>query len=107
MGAFLTASTVLMCPHGGTVMVVTTNTQVMASGSPVLLSTDVFTVVGCSLSSSGTTPPCTTVEWLVPAMQNSVTQQFVLTTDSVGLCIGSVAPGPPIVTPVQTSVTGL
>jgi hypothetical protein len=105
MGQFLTVSSLIQCPHGGIATVVTSNTQVLAGGLPVLLSTDVFTIVGCALAASGSAPPCVSVEWIVPALQNSVEGQFVLTTDSVGICVGSGVP--PIVTATQESVSGL
>jgi hypothetical protein len=107
MGQFLTSTALIQCPHGGVATVITTNAQVSAGGAFVLRSTDIFTIVGCSLAASGTTPPCATIEWIVPALANSVLDDFVLTTDSVGLCLGSPAPGPPIVTATQESVSGL
>ncbi len=107
MGQFLTIASVILCPHGGVATVVTTNAQVMAGGSPVLRATDVFTIVGCSLAASGVTPPCVSIQWLVPALENSVLGDFVLTTDSVGICIGSATPGPPIITVTQENVSGL
>ncbi len=107
MGEFLTSTAIIQCPHGGVATVVTTNALVSAGGAFVLRATDIFTIVGCSLAASGSTPPCTTIEWIVPAIQNSVMSDFVLTTDSVGICLGSAAPGPPIVTATQANVSGL
>ena len=107
MGQFLTTSTIFMCPHGGTAVVVSTNTRVQAGGAFVVRSSDIFTIAGCALSASTPPTPCLTIQWIVPALQNSVMQDFVLTTDSVGLCIGSPTPAPPIVIPTQFSVSGL
>lgn len=36
MANLLTTTSVLMCPHGGTVTVTTQNSQVMAAGSPLV-----------------------------------------------------------------------
>ena len=45
MGGLLTASSVLICPHGGAVQVVSSDTRVQAAGGFVLRSSDTFTVV--------------------------------------------------------------
>lgn len=107
MGQFLTTSTIFMCPHGGSAVVVSMNAQVMVDGDFVVRSSDIFTIVGCALSASTPPTPCLTIQWMVPSLQNSVLQDFVLTTDSVGLCIGSPTPAPPIVIPTQASVSGM
>jgi hypothetical protein len=106
MGSLLTTATVLQCPHEGTVTVTTTNTVTQVDGAFVLLATDVFVIAGCTLVSSNL-PPCTTIVWDVPAQQNTVMGVPVLTSDSQGLCMGSAAPAPPIITTVQTDTSGL
>lgn len=85
MGQFLTVSSVIMCPHGGTVSVISTNTRAQAVGGYILRPSDVFTVAGCGLSSSGG-PFCATVQWIVAGLRGKAAGDRVLTTDSVGLC---------------------
>lgn len=86
MGGLLTASSVLMCPHGGTVQIVSTDTRVTAVGDAVLRKSDTFMVVGCPLTIGVVYHPCTTVQWVVPALRSQAMGDDTLTEDSVGLC---------------------
>jgi hypothetical protein len=79
----LTESSVLMCPHLGTVDVITSDLRVRAAGDAVLLSSDTFLVVGCTLTDS----PCATVGWDVPAARSKALGDATLTEDSVGFCL--------------------
>ena len=36
MGALLTTASMMMCPHGGTVTAISSNTQATAGGSPLV-----------------------------------------------------------------------
>src|SRR2546425_872652 len=47
MAALLNSSSVLMCPHGGTVQAITSNTRVKAAGDFLLRSSDTFTIAAC------------------------------------------------------------
>ncbi len=106
MGQLLTASAVLMCPHGGKVNVIPANARVMAAGDFVLRPSDVFTIAGCTLSSVGT--PCVSVQWVVPGLRGRAAGDSVLTTDSVGLCLlaTGVPQGPVQVVVAQVRVSG-
>jgi hypothetical protein len=86
MGGLLTSSSVLMCPHGGTVQIVTTDTRVQAGGDFVVRSSDTFMVVGCPLTIGTVYHPCTTVTWVVPALRSKAMGDDTLTEDSVGFC---------------------
>jgi hypothetical protein len=86
MGGLLTASSVLMCPHGGTVQIVSTDTRVNAAGDFVLRSSDTFVIVGCPLTLGTVYHPCTTVNWVVPALRSKAMGDDTLTDESVGLC---------------------
>jgi hypothetical protein len=86
MGGLLTASSVLMCPHGGTVQIVSTDTRVKAGGDFVLRSSDTFVVVGCPLTLGTVYHPCATVNWLVPALRSKAMGDDTLTEESVGFC---------------------
>ena len=78
MADLLTTASQLMCPHGGTVTVVTSNTRSTAGGSAVVRSNDTFTVVGC-----------VRIQWIQPATQSRAGGDFTLTQQSVGLCLAA------------------
>lgn len=76
-----------MCPHGGQVTIVTTNSRVKAEGSRYLLRvTDTFLVVGCTLASIPS-PPCVMVRWFNESKRVKVMGVPVLLESSVGLCL--------------------
>jgi hypothetical protein len=85
MGDFLTIASVMMCPHGGQVRPMSTNTRVSAEGAPMLRNSDTFVVVGCPLNVAGAPHPCVTVQWRTAATKSKVGDPTV-TTDSLGLC---------------------
>ena len=90
MAALLTSSSVLMCPHGGTVSAVTSNAQVKAAGDFVLRQSDTFLVAGCPFTiPPGVPHPCVQVQWVQPSAQSQVIGDFVLTEESVGLCVAA------------------
>jgi uncharacterized Zn-binding protein involved in type VI secretion len=108
----LTTASTLMCPHGGSVQLSTSNSQVKVDGSPALLLTDRHTVSGCPFQipvGAGTkAQPCTSVQWLVGATQTLVGGVPVLLQSSVGLCLSAeqIPQGPPSVSQVQQVVKG-
>jgi len=108
MAGLLTASSVLMCPHGGTVQVVTSDTRVQAAGGFVLRSSDTFMVVGCPLVIGVVYHPCTTVQWSVPALRSKAVGDSTLTEESLGLCQAAeqAVQGPVQVVVAQPRVTG-
>jgi hypothetical protein len=84
---FLTMTSSMSCPHGGTVTPSTSNSRVKADGQFVLRSTDTFTIGGCSYT-IGTTPhPCLSVRWDVHAERQTSQGDPSLTEESVGLCL--------------------
>ncbi len=86
MGKLLNDSTSMMCPHGGTVQAVTSNTQAKAGGGFILRSSDTFTIAGCPLNISGSPHPCLQVEWVQTTSKNKVANDSVLSDESVGMC---------------------
>jgi hypothetical protein len=96
-----------MCPHGGSVSVVTSNARVLVSGQPVATLADQYPIAACPFQipvGAGTKPqPCVLVKWLVPAVR-----QPVILQTSTGLCqsIEQIPQGPPSVTVAQTRVVG-
>jgi hypothetical protein len=109
MGQFLTTASTLMCPHGGTVTAITSNTKAKAGGDYILRSSDTFIVAGCPFILVLIPDPCIQVQWVVSALQNTVMDDAVLTTDSVGLCISALGPpaGPVVIASTQAQVSGL
>jgi hypothetical protein len=88
MAHFLTTSSTMQCPHGGSVSATSSNTTVKADGSAVLRSSDTFTIAGCGL----TFPPphpCMQVQWVQPAAKSKVSGDFTLTESSVGMCVAA------------------
>ena len=105
----LTTLSTVQCPHGGSVILTTSNATTQIDGGFALLQTDVHSVVGCPF----TTPvpkyqPCVSVRWLTGATQTKVNQTPVLLQTSSGLCFSAeqIPQGPPVVTQVQSRVKG-
>jgi uncharacterized Zn-binding protein involved in type VI secretion len=98
-----------ICPHGGQITVVSSNTRVLVSGMPVATIADTSLVAGCAFV-LGTTPhPCVTVQWLTPATRVTVNGQPVLLQSSTGLCQSAdqTPQGPPTIVSTQTRVGGI
>jgi len=108
MPEFLTTAATMMCPHGGQVQPVSSNTSVMAEGAPILRSSDTFTIVGCPFIIALVPHPCVVVQWVQPAAQSTV-QDPTLTMASVGLCQAAdqAVQGPVVIVSTQTSAGGL
>ena len=84
-GQALTTASTLLCPHGGSVSIVTSNTRTSA-GAPMVRSTDTFLVSGCAFSTPAGPSPCLTVQWIVADTRVTVAGGATLSTGSVGLC---------------------
>jgi hypothetical protein len=84
---FLTMTSSMQCPHGGTVTPSTSNTKVKAEGQFVLRSTDNFTIGGCSHMRGNTPNPCVRVRWDVHCEQHKSAGDPSLTSDSKGFCL--------------------
>lgn len=102
----------IQCTHAATVSVQASNTQVKVDGQAVMTLSDTFTVSGCPfqipLVASTKPQPCTTVQWLVPAMRVRAGGIPVLLKDSSGLCQSAeqIPQGPPTVVMTQMRVKG-
>ena len=99
-GNSLTIASTLQCPHGGTVIIISTNMRVRA-GAPIATAADVFTIAGCLASN-----PCLTVQWLVPDMRVRVNGIPTLSRSSLGLCLNGVQipQGPVVILNTQLRV---
>ena len=99
-----------ICPHGGQVTTISTNTRVMVSNQPVATASDTFVVAGCAFTVPGPKPqPCVIVQWLVPAIRVLINGQPAILQDSVGLCQSAeqIPQGPPTVITTQPRVKGI
>jgi hypothetical protein len=111
MAALLTTASTLQCPHGGTVSIVSGNTQVQA-GAALALATDTFTISGCPwqiVVGAGTVPhPCVSVKWTVINQKTTVNGTPTLSQDSKGLCLAAdqVPQGPVSVVMTQALASG-
>jgi hypothetical protein len=109
MANLLNTSSVMMCPHGGTVSVITANTRVMAAGDPVLRASDTFLVAGCPFVIGIVPNPCVQVQWVQPDSESQVLSDFTLSEGSVGLCIADDAAvqGTALIVFTQLQVSGI
>ena len=89
MAGLLNSSSLLMCPHGGTVTAATSNTQAKAGGDFLLRSSDTFTIKGCPLNVSGAPHPCMQVQWMESDLRSKAAGDFTLSQDSVGMCVAA------------------
>lgn len=86
-GPLLTTASTILCPHGGRAVLTTANARTTAQRLPVLLETDVHTVVGCPFTLPGPKPsPCVRIQWSAGSPRASVNGTPVLTQASLGLC---------------------
>ncbi len=109
MANLLNTSSVLLCPHGGTVEIVSSNTQVMAGGDPLVTASDTFTISGCTFSIGPNPHPCVEVQWVTPDESSQIGGDFTLNEDSVGLCVAAdqAVQGAVEIDSTQESVSGL
>jgi hypothetical protein len=108
-GSLVQVGATAMCPHGGSVSIVSSNTRVKLNGQAAATMSDTFTIAGCSFTIPPSKPqPCMTVKWLMPALRVKVNGQAVVLQTSTGLCqTGEQIPqGPPNVVSAQLKVTG-
>lgn len=108
MPGLLTASSTMMCPHGGTVTAVPGQTEALAS-DPILRISDTFPIAGCPFVISLVPSPCMTVQWVAGCTRVQAGGDFALNEASVGLCLaGTQAPqGAVLIVATQPQVSGL
>ena len=87
MPNLLNSSSVMMCPHGGQVQAVTSNTKAKAGGDFILRSSDTFIIAGCPFMMGPNPHPCVQVQWVQPDTRSQVMSDFTLSESSVGLCV--------------------
>jgi hypothetical protein len=108
-GFLLHVGSTIICPHGGQVTIISTNTRVLVSGQPVATQPDTYTVAGCAFTVPGPKPqPCVTAKWLVPAVRVMVGGQPAILQTSTGICQSAeqIPQGPPNVVMTQVRAKG-
>jgi len=108
MSFLLTTSDIMMCPHGGTVSVSSSNTKANA-GAVIVRPIDIFTVAGCSfVIPPNIQSPCMTVDWQMPANNVMADSAPALTSSSIGMCKAETqaVQGTVIIQSTQTKVSG-
>lgn len=105
MGNSLITSATLQCPHGGAVQIISSNTRVKATSTPMATSADTFIIAGCPFTPSAASP-CLSVKWIVSDTRVKVGGTQTLSTASQGLCLNAAqAPqGPVSIVNTQTKV---
>lgn len=91
-GNTLNVNSTLLCPHGGTVQIISANTRVKAGGAFAALATDTYIVSGCPHQIPAAVPipsPCVQVQWIVPDARDRVNGNFTLSQSSTGLCLSA------------------
>lgn len=92
-GQTLNVNSLLQCPHGGSVKIISSNTRVKVDGAFAALATDQFVISGCPFQipvGAGTVPsPCVTVRWALSDMRGKVNGIPTLSQGSVGLCLSA------------------
>lgn len=87
-GHALTKSTTMLCPHGGQVQAVPSNTRARGDAF-ILTQNDTFTIAGCVFTiPPGSPSPCVKVQWLV-ADTRVKTGSATLSQSSTGLCMSA------------------
>ena len=98
-----------ICPHGGQVSIISSNSRVLVGGQPVATLGDTYLVAGCAFTvPPGKPQPCVKVQWLAPAGRVLVGNQPVVLQTSTGLCQSAeqIPQGPPNVVATQVKAMG-
>jgi hypothetical protein len=105
-GQIVTVGATAMCPHGGTVSIVSSNTRVVLGGQPAATFSDTYAIAGCAFAVGPKPQPCVRVQWLVPAVRALVNKQPVILDNSGGVCLSAeqIPQGPPRVVATQLRV---
>lgn len=89
-GNILTISSTILCMHGASAILTTSNSKLMVDNVPALIESDVHPVAGCPFQipvGAGTKPsPCIRIEWSAGATQLQVNGVGVLLQSSIGKC---------------------
>jgi hypothetical protein len=109
MPSLLNSDAVMMCPHGGVVQAVSSNTRAQAAGGFLLRASDTFLITGCPFVLGPAPHPCVQVQWVQPATRGTAMGDSMLTEASVGLCVApdQAVQGTVLIQMTQSRVAGL
>jgi hypothetical protein len=109
MAGLLNTSSVLQCPHGGSVTAITSNSRAKAAGDFLVRSSDTFTIAGCPFMIGPSPHPCMSIQWVQPDQKSQVLGDFTLSEQSVGLCVAGdqAMQGTVLISTTQQKVSGL
>jgi hypothetical protein len=88
----LTTASILMCPHGGTVQIISSYPTVAGSKNPIVTIGDTFLIKGCTKILMMGVPipmPCLTVKWITWDTVAKVKGNATLSESSTGLCLNA------------------
>ena len=106
-GYSLNTQSQLMCPHGGQVQIISSNTSTKSQQAPNATMSDTFLVTGCPFTLPGPKPsPCIEVRWLVPDTRVKINGNLTLSQTSTGMCFSAeqIPQGPVIIMNTQLRV---
>ena len=109
MANLLDTSSVMMCPHGGSVIAISSNTRAKTSSGAILRASDTFTIAGCAFNISGAPHPCVSVNWVSPDARTKALDDLTLSQQSIGLCVAGdqAVQGVVLITSTQARVSGM
>ncbi|MGV3479467.1 MAG: hypothetical protein ACO1O3_05935 [Sphingobium sp.] len=81
----IAASAVLLCLHGGRVVIAAANARVLAGGAPIVTIGDDFPVSGCA----NVHAPCIRIEWPISATRVRVGGRPPILQGGVGLALSA------------------
>jgi len=99
----------MICPHGGQISAISSNTQVTVGGGQIAATAaDNFIVTGCIFNISSVPHPCITAKWLVNATRVLINGQPAVLNDAIGICQSAdqSPQGPPNIVAFQIRVRG-
>ena len=111
-GNTLNVNSVLQCPHGGSVQIITANARVKVDNAFAALATDQFIISGCPFQipiGTGTKPQPCVVATLAPAPRILINGVAAVVNVGPSVCRSAeqIPQGPASVTVVQTRVSTL
>ena len=65
LGLVVQVGASIICPHGGQVSEITSNTQVLLGGQPAVTVDDEYPIAGCAFTVGLVPQPCIEVQWVV------------------------------------------
>ena len=108
-GNLMHLNATVMCPHGGQVTFLPSQSRGLVTGQVIWTVADQTTITGCPFTVGTKPQPCVTVQWITPSARVQVNGSQVITQGSTGLCLSAerIPQGSPMVTVIQQKAVGL